>query len=67
MKCEACERGLHYLCGCQTWCDCDCDPVAALFDFGPDDELTMVPEEGDEPEPDDDESSPPPNGARDIP
>lgn len=28
--CEACERGDHANCGRQTWCQCDCDPDAAL-------------------------------------
>ena len=26
--CEACGRGEHYLCGMQTWCECECDGSA---------------------------------------
>lgn len=25
MMCDACERGEHWACGMQTWCECDCD------------------------------------------
>ncbi len=65
MKCQACQEGRHWDCGLQTWCDCDCDPVAALYDFGPDDELPEETPEDYFEDLDDDESSPPPNGARD--
>lgn len=23
--CQGCTEGLHWLCGMQTWCECDCD------------------------------------------
>lgn len=26
MLCAACERGEHWDCGRQHWCECDCDP-----------------------------------------
>jgi len=25
VKCDACERGEHWDCGMQTWCECECD------------------------------------------
>lgn len=55
MMCQACSEGRHWDCGLQTWCECDCDPIAALYDFDPDDEMPEVSEEDYEPEPDDDE------------
>lgn len=35
MKCEACERGDHFNCGMQTWCECDCDGPENI-EFGDD-------------------------------
>ena len=35
MMCEACERDEHWLCGMQTWCECDC--------FGPDGDYSNWP------------------------
>lgn len=37
MMCQACEEGLHYLCGMQTWCECDCD--GEEFGPSPDDDM----------------------------
>ena len=40
MKCQACEDGQHYLCGMQTWCDCDCaGPDEAFWGPSPDDDM----------------------------
>jgi hypothetical protein len=40
MKCQACEDGVHYLCGLQTWCDCECDPFSYdLWGPSPDDDI----------------------------
>lgn len=25
MTCQGCTEGQHFLCGMQTWCECDCD------------------------------------------
>ena len=33
MMCEACERDEHWLCGMQTWCECDCDGPDGIY-FG---------------------------------
>lgn len=32
MMCEACKRGQHWLCGMQTWCECDCDGPDGIYD-----------------------------------
>ena len=32
MMCHACEEGRHADCGMQTWCECDCDPDAMLYE-----------------------------------
>lgn len=46
MMCEGCERGEHYLCGMQTWCECDCDgPDGCYIPF--DDEAVEQPLAGD--------------------
>ena len=38
--CHACEEGLHYLCGMQTWCECDCaGPDEAFWGPSPDDDM----------------------------
>jgi hypothetical protein len=55
MMCQACSEGRHWDCGLQTWCECDCDPIAALYDFNPDDDMTVVSEEDYEPDPENDE------------
>ena len=26
--CSACERGEHWDCGLQSWCECDCEKVS---------------------------------------
>jgi len=33
MMCQACNDGRHWDCGMQTWCECACDPIDALYDF----------------------------------
>lgn len=33
MMCQACEEGRHWDCGLQSWCDCDCDPEVALYNY----------------------------------
>lgn len=30
--CQACSEGRHWDCGCQTWCECECDPTTAIMD-----------------------------------
>jgi hypothetical protein len=32
MKCQACNDGMHALCGRQIWCECDCDPDEAVWE-----------------------------------
>lgn len=39
MKCQACQDGVHYLCGMQTWCDCDCDGPDGVWGPSPDDDM----------------------------
>lgn len=39
MKCQACEEGFHYLCGMQTWCECDCDGIYETGSPSPDDDM----------------------------
>lgn len=52
--CEACSRGLHWLCGMQTWCECDCDGPEGIYGFIYDGDPILVfkPDIGDEDEPD---------------
>lgn len=31
--CEACERGEHFLCGRQSWCQCKCEGAVEPCDL----------------------------------
>lgn len=33
-RCEACERGEHWNCGMQTWCECECDGPDGVYADG---------------------------------
>lgn len=45
--CEACERGDHYNCGLQTWCQCECEgPYGVYWDEWDDPELAPDNESG---------------------
>jgi len=39
MMCQACKDGLHYLCGMQTWCECDCAGHNEVWGPSPDDDM----------------------------
>lgn len=39
MLCQACEEGLHYMCGMQTWCECDCAGPDEVWGPSPDDDM----------------------------
>lgn len=40
MMCQACENNEHYLCGMQTWCECECDGTPNWGDYSEDNEDT---------------------------
>jgi hypothetical protein len=33
--CSACERGEHWDCGQQSWCQCDCETVSTDYSHDP--------------------------------
>lgn len=39
MMCQACNEGLHYLCGMQTWCECDCNGADEIWGPSPEDDM----------------------------
>jgi len=49
MMCEACERGDHFDCGMQTWCECECPGPHGIYDGPHRDFFSQPPDEDEEP------------------
>ena len=40
--CEGCSNGQHFLCGMQTWCQCECDGLTDWYEIDPYEGLEIV-------------------------
>jgi hypothetical protein len=42
VMCEGCTNGQHFLCGMQTWCECECDGSTDWNEIDPYEGLEIV-------------------------